>query len=130
MTSELGQDGQKKVPGIKIIGLSSELKKAISGEDSKDTSIDDDEEEEDDDEDAEEEEDEDEDEDDEEGEDDQEEDEEEEEEDEVEPPPKVVKTPKVTIRKVQQRPATTGFTRSFQFAKRTRCKELAPLFSK
>jgi len=102
MTSELGQDGQKKVPGIKIIGLSSELKKAISGEDSKDTSIDDDEEEEDDDEDAEEEEDEDEDEDDEEGEDDQEEDEEEEEEDEVEPPPKVVKTPKVTIRKVQQ----------------------------
>merc|ERR1719378_866761 len=75
MTSELGQDGQKKVPGIKIIGLSSELKKAISGEDSKDTSIDDDEEE-------------------------QEEDEEEEEEDEVEPPPKVVKTPKVTIRKV------------------------------
>merc|ERR1712098_988208 len=103
MTSELGQDGQKKVPGIKIIGLSSELKKAISGEgeDSKDTSIDDEEEEEDeDDEDAEEEEDEDED--DEEGEDDQEEDEDEEEEDDVEPPPKVVKTPKVTIRKVQQ----------------------------
>merc|ERR1719394_1983951 len=75
MASEVGEDGQKKVPGIKIIGLSSELKKAISGEDSKDTSIDDeeeeDEDEDEDDEDAEEEEDEDEDEDDEEGEDEQ-----------------------------------------------------------
>merc|ERR1712045_603458 len=56
MTSEVGEDGQKKVPGIKIIGLSSELKKTMNGEDSKDTSIeDDDEEEEDEDEDVEEE---------------------------------------------------------------------------
>ena len=34
MTSEVGEDGQKKVPGIKIIGLSSELKKAMTGEES------------------------------------------------------------------------------------------------
>ena len=34
MTSEVGEDGQKKVPGIKIIGLSSELKRAMTGEDS------------------------------------------------------------------------------------------------
>merc|ERR1712045_276965 len=85
MTSEVGEDGQKKVPGIKIIGLSSELKKTMNGEDSKDTSIeDDDEEEEDEDEDIEEE-------------------EEEEDSDEVdEPPAKIVKTPKVTIKKVAQ----------------------------
>ena len=44
MTSEVGEDGQKKVPGIKIIGLSSELKKSMNGEDSKDTSIEDDDE--------------------------------------------------------------------------------------
>merc|ERR1711983_163648 len=50
MASEVGEDGQKKVPGIKIIGLSSELKKAITGEDSKDTSVEDEEEEEDEDE--------------------------------------------------------------------------------
>jgi len=98
MTSEVGEDGQKKVPGIKIIGLSSELKKTMNGEDSKDTSIeDDDEEEEDEDDDVEEEEEE---------EDSDEEDEEEEvddEENEVdEPPAKIVKTPKVTIRKVAQ----------------------------
>ncbi len=34
MTSDVGEDGQKKVPGIKIIGLSSELKRAMTGEDS------------------------------------------------------------------------------------------------
>ena len=34
MTSEVGEDGQKKVPGIKIIGLSSELKRAMTGEES------------------------------------------------------------------------------------------------
>merc|ERR1712025_928618 len=86
-----GEDGQKKVPGIKIIGLSSELKKAITGEDSKDTSVEDEEEEEDEDE-----------------EDGEEEEDDEDEDDassveaiEVEPPAKVVKTPKVTIRKVQ-----------------------------
>ena len=49
MTSEVGEDGQKKVPGIKIIGLSSELKKDWGGEDSKDTSVEDEEEEDEDD---------------------------------------------------------------------------------
>ena len=38
MTSEVGEDGRKKVPGIKIIGLSSELKKAMMGEDSNQSS--------------------------------------------------------------------------------------------
>merc|ERR1719422_682306 len=63
----------KKVPVIKIIGLSSELKKAITGEDSKDTSVEDEEEEEDEDEEDGEEEEEDEDEDEEGEEDDEEE---------------------------------------------------------
>merc|ERR1719210_655948 len=89
-SSEVGEDGERKVPGIKIIGLSSELKKAMAGEeDSKDTSVEDEEEEED--------------EDDEDGEEEEEEDDEDEEEVEddassveaieVEPPAKVVKTP-------------------------------------
>ena len=105
MTSEVGEDGQKKVPGIKIIGLSSELKKTMNGEDSKDTSVDDDEEEEEDDEDADEDE-----EDEDSGEEDDNEDEEEEDEEAEdddndsidEPPTKIVKMPKVTIRKIAQ----------------------------
>merc|ERR1739842_239851 len=76
------------VPGIKIIGLSSELKKSMNGEDSKDTSIEDDDEEEDDEDDDVEEEEE------------EEERDEEDEEEADEPPAKIVKTPKVTIRKV------------------------------
>ena len=46
MTSEVGEDGQRKVPGIKIIGLSSELKKVMAGEDSKDGSVEEEEDEE------------------------------------------------------------------------------------
>merc|ERR1712079_988633 len=88
MTSEVGEDGQKKVPGIKIIGLSSELKKDWGGEDSKDTSVEDEEEE-----------------DDGEGEDVEDEDEDEDDESSVEAletPVKMLKTPKVTIKKVSQ----------------------------
>jgi len=107
MTSEVGEDGQKKVPGIKIIGLSSELKKSMNGDDSKDTSVadDDEEEEDDDDEDDDVEEEEEEEDSDEAGDDNDEDDEEEEAEDDNEvdePPAKIVKTPKVTIRKVAQ----------------------------
>jgi len=96
MTSEVGEDGQKKVPGIKIIGLSSELKKSMNGEDSKDTSIEDDDEEEDEEDDDVEEEEEEEESD----EDDEEEEEDDDENEADEPPAKIVKTPKVTIRKV------------------------------
>ena len=107
LTSEVGEDGQKKVPGIKIIGLSSELKKAMTGEESKDGSVEEDEEDEEEDEDESEEE---------EDEDEEEEDEEEDEEEEVEEDEEssldavVVKTPKVTIRKVMQvtTPGTAG----------------------
>ena len=110
MTSEVGEDGQKKVPGIKIIGLSSELKKDWGGEDSKDTSVEDEEEEdeddEDEDEDGEDEEEEDEgEEEDGEGEDVEDEDEDEDDESSVEAletPVKMLKTPKVTIKKVSQ----------------------------
>merc|ERR1712079_419725 len=75
MTSEVGEDGQKKVPGIKIIGLSSELKKDWGGEDSKDTSVEDEEDEDEDDESSVE---------------------------ALETPVKMLKTPKVTIKKVSQ----------------------------
>ena len=105
LTSEVGEDGQKKVPGIKIIGLSSELKKAMTGEESKDGSVEDEEEEEEDEDESEEEEDEDEEEE------EEEEDEEEAEEDEESSMEAVVvKTPKVTIRKVMQvtTPGTGG----------------------
>jgi len=88
MTSEVGEDGQRKVPGIKIIGLSSELKKAMAGEDSKDGSIEEEEDEEEDEEESEDE-----------AEKEAEEDEEEEEYEEESP---VVKTPAISVRKVQQ----------------------------
>ena len=91
MTSEIGEDGQKKVPGIKIIGLSSELKKAMAGEEG---SVEDFEEDPEDDDESEEDEEEDEDEDEEEA--------EEDDESSVEATPVPMKTPKVTIRKVQQ----------------------------
>ena len=88
MTSEVGEDGQKKVPGIKIIGLSSELKKAMTGEESKDGSVEDEEDEEEEDEES----------------------EEEEDEEEYEEESPLVKTPTVTVRKVQQvsTPGTAG----------------------
>ena len=89
MASEIGEDGQRKVPGIKIIGLSSELKKAMTGEESKETSA---EEEDDDEEEASEGEEEDE---------EKEEVEDDETDDSViETPIKTLKTPKVTIRKI------------------------------
>ena len=103
LTSETGEDGQKKVPGIKIIGLSSELKKAMAGEteEEEEDEDDEDEEESESDEDVEEEEEEDDDEEEEEG-----------EEDilDTEQYQKLVKTPKVTIRKVMQvsTPGTAG----------------------
>ena len=90
MTSEVGEDGQRKVPGIKIIGLSSELKKVMAGEDSKDGSVEEEEDEEEDEEDSEYE-----------AEKEAEEDEEEDEEEEEEESP-VVKTPAVSVRKIQQ----------------------------
>merc|ERR1719361_141624 len=91
MTSEIGEDGQKKVPGIKIIGLSSELKKAMAGEEGsvedfeEDPEVDDESEE-----------------DEEEDEDEEAEEAEEYDESSVEATPVPTKTPKVTIRKVQQ----------------------------
>ena len=104
-----GEETKKVVPGLKIIGLSSEMRKAMAGE-----APSDDEEDEDEDEDAEDEEDSDEDgegeEDGEEGEEDEEgsddDDEEGDEVEEVVPEPETLKllqkTPKVTIRKVMK----------------------------
>ena len=86
MTSEIGEDGQKKVPGIKIIGLSSELKKAMAGEEG---SVEDFEEDPEDDDESEEDEEEDEDEDEEEA--------EEDDESSVEATPVPMKTPKHSI---------------------------------
>jgi len=93
LTAQQGADAKKVVPGLKIIGLSSELKKAMESQD---------EEKEEDDEDVEDEEDSNSEEEEEDEEESQDEDEGEAEEDDVEPPQKIVKAPRPAGRKVMQ----------------------------